>query len=288
MSWYLYEEHQNSLLVAQWQAHESLNKDLVFRRWATGHGGVYVPATRETPPNPYLSHVAEHDVKTPSGRLLTLINPEYMLRQVQEFGQKQYGPKGHLTSLNPINPRNVPDSWEAEALRAFERGKIEVSSLDTKDGESYLRVMLPFIPERGCLKCHAAQGYKEGDIRGGISVTVPFAFIRTIKRSSNYSAIIGHIVLWMLGMVGITVGGRRIGNHIRERDLSEEALRESNERFQNAFEHAAIGMALVTPDTRFLRVNRALCNLTGYHAVDYRYPVQFSNYAPLCPRQILF
>jgi PAS domain S-box-containing protein len=57
---------------------------------------------------------------------------------------------------------------------------------------------------------------------------------------------------------------RRIGKHIRERDLSEEALRESNERFQNAFEHAAIGMALVATDGHWLRVNRALCDLIGY------------------------
>lgn len=34
--------------------------------------------------------------------------------------------------------------------------------------------------------------------------------------------------------------------------------------FQNAFEHAAIGMALVAPDGRWLRVNRSICELTGY------------------------
>lgn len=34
--------------------------------------------------------------------------------------------------------------------------------------------------------------------------------------------------------------------------------------FQNAFEHAAIGMALVAQDGRWLRVNRSLCEITGY------------------------
>jgi diguanylate cyclase (GGDEF)-like protein/PAS domain S-box-containing protein len=43
-----------------------------------------------------------------------------------------------------------------------------------------------------------------------------------------------------------------------------EALRESEERFYSAFEHAAIGMALVAPDGRWLKVNRALCELIGY------------------------
>lgn len=34
--------------------------------------------------------------------------------------------------------------------------------------------------------------------------------------------------------------------------------------FQNAFEHAAIGMALVAPDGKWLRVNRSICDITGY------------------------
>jgi PAS domain S-box-containing protein len=229
LSWYLYEEHKHTLLEAQGRARENIAKDLVFRSWATSHGGVYVPATEETPPNPYLSHVPERDVKTPSGRLLTLINPAYMMRLLHEFGQEQYDIRGHITSLNPLNPRNVPDSWEAEALRAFERGKTEVSSVETKDGKSYLRLMRPLITERGCLKCHAAQGYKEGDIRGGISVSVPFASILAIERASYYSAIIGYIVMWVLGLVGMVLAGRRIGKHIRERELHEEALRQDSD-----------------------------------------------------------
>src|SRR5476649_2970299 len=33
---------------------------------------------------------------------------------------------------------------------------------------------------------------------------------------------------------------------------------------QAAFEHAAIGMGLTNPEGGWLRVNRALCDLTGY------------------------
>src|SRR3984893_7133248 len=34
--------------------------------------------------------------------------------------------------------------------------------------------------------------------------------------------------------------------------------------FQSAFEFAAIGMALVSPEGKWLRVNRAICEITGY------------------------
>jgi diguanylate cyclase (GGDEF)-like protein/PAS domain S-box-containing protein len=49
-----------------------------------------------------------------------------------------------------------------------------------------------------------------------------------------------------------------------ERRLLEVQLRESEQRFLGAFQHAAIGMALVYPDGHFLRVNTAVCQMLGY------------------------
>jgi PAS domain S-box-containing protein len=45
---------------------------------------------------------------------------------------------------------------------------------------------------------------------------------------------------------------------------AEDALRQSEERFRGAFDNAPIGMALVAPDGRWLRVNPALCEMLGY------------------------
>jgi diguanylate cyclase (GGDEF)-like protein/PAS domain S-box-containing protein len=51
---------------------------------------------------------------------------------------------------------------------------------------------------------------------------------------------------------------------ITQRRDTENALREAEERFRRAFEDAPIGMALVAPDGRFLRVNKTLCEFTGW------------------------
>lgn len=52
---------------------------------------------------------------------------------------------------------------------------------------------------------------------------------------------------------------------ITARHVLETQLRESEQRFYGAFQHAPIGMALVTNEGQMLRVNDALCQMLGYN-----------------------
>ena len=98
--WNVYQSRQRIIDVARIQARNSFIKDVIYRRWNADHGGVYVPVTDKTPSNPYLK-VSERDITTPSGIVLTLMNPAYMTRQIHELTVKTYGIHGHITSLNP-------------------------------------------------------------------------------------------------------------------------------------------------------------------------------------------
>ena len=170
--WNIYDGRQETFSLARIQALIGFKRDVAYRLWNTQHGGVYVPVSEKTVPNPYLD-TPDRDVTTLSGLHLTLVNPAYMTRQVHELSEKEFGIHGHITSLNPIRPENAPDPWETQALQAFERGEKEVSSVEDFKGEPHLRLMRPLVTEKGCLKCHGSPGYKEGDIRGGISVSIP-------------------------------------------------------------------------------------------------------------------
>jgi PAS domain S-box-containing protein len=67
---------------------------------------------------------------------------------------------------------------------------------------------------------------------------------------------------YMLSLLGGTLGSA-LGKHI-----ALEELRRSEETFRCAMENASIGMALVKPGGRFLKVNAALCELLGYEEVE--------------------
>ena len=142
LTWNISEIRDASLKLAIIQARESFNKDVLYRRWNAMHGGVYVPVTGETEPNSYLE-VPNRDIAIGDDRVLTLINPAYMTRQVYELMSSQAGISGHITSLDPIRPENAPDAWEATALETFEKGVQEVSSIEMVAAEEHLRLMRP-------------------------------------------------------------------------------------------------------------------------------------------------
>lgn len=218
----------------------SWEKDLIYRRWNANHGGVYALVNPATPPNLYLADLPERDLLTPSGRQLTLINPAYMTRQAYELTYQAFKVRGHITSLKPLRKENVPDPWETSALKAFEQGIDEVSSVENLEGQPYLRMMRPFRTEKGCLKCHAQQGYQEGDIRGGLSVSIPMAPLWEIGRKYQFIIWISHILIWLVGMAGITWGSEKLGRSLEEQSRGAKEREELIVELQKAMEQVKV------------------------------------------------
>jgi len=63
---------------------------------------------------------------------------------------------------------------------------------------------------------------------------------------------------------GQYTGYRGTTQDVTDLKLAQDARRESEERFRATFEQAAVGIAHVDTEGRFLRVNRRLCDIVGY------------------------
>ena len=226
--WYLANQRANYSEMARNYARATHEKDLIYRRWNASHGGVYTLVTEKNQPNPYLV-AKEREVVTPSGRVLTLVNPAYMTRQVHELAENANAIRAHITSLQPLNPKNTPDAWETQALEAFADGTTEVSKVFDEGGEPIVRLMRPLLVEHGCLKCHGDQGYRLGDVRGGISVSVPVGEVKMGLAHQTRIALAGYALCCCSGLIGIGCAGWWFAQNLAERKRWEQSLRSATE-----------------------------------------------------------
>jgi signal transduction histidine kinase/CheY-like chemotaxis protein len=194
------------------------------RLWNARHGGVYVPITQTTQPNPYLD-IEDRDVTTLKGVHMTKINPAFMTRQIAEIAEQENSIHYHITSLKPIRPANNGDAWEKKALHRFENGEKEIFVFS--EDASQFRYMAPLPVKKACLKCHAKQGYKLGEVRGGISVTIPAKeYIQAIQLSSNNFKLI-HIIVLVFGLALFY-----LLNHFR--DTHDLRMKQKNRELEQA------------------------------------------------------
>ena len=205
------------------------DNDLSFRAWATDHGGVYVPITPRTEPNPFLSHLDNRDITTTKGMELTLLNPAYIMRQAYQVRLDNTGVRNRLTSLDPINPINTPDAWEREALMMIKNDNDinEVHAIASFDQVPSIRLLKPFYIEEGCLQCHSHQGYQIGDLRGAISATTPLAPYNSLIQTRRLSLLPGYGLIWIIGLIGIYSAVSRIqasSLELKDREARSRAM----------------------------------------------------------------
>ncbi len=157
---------------------------LITRQWNSNHNSVYVKQHDGLQVNPYLK---QNHLITKNNELLIRINPAWMTRQISELLNKNSDYMYKITSLQPINPNNAPDNFERIALNYFEKNKD--TKYFTKFSDNKFNFMGALKVKPSCLSCHAEQGYKVGDIRGGLRISIPLdaynVNISQIKHRTN-------------------------------------------------------------------------------------------------------
>ena len=253
--WNVLQLQDQAEYLATVEARANWDKDLAFRRWATRHGGLYVRPDERTPPNPYLAHLPERDVVTSDGMKLTLMNPAYMMRQMTDEFEEMYGIKGSITARTLLNPINKADPWELKALKRFDQGESEIVEVTELNDEPHLRLMRPMVMRKGCVKCHGDLGLKEGDIHGGVSVSIPLAPYRAVAEKNAWQIAGSHGGIWLLGLMGISYIVQRGRRFEDERAHHEQAIK-----------NIATGVSTATGDTFFCNMVE---HIAGIFNADY-------------------
>jgi diguanylate cyclase (GGDEF)-like protein len=258
----------NRLLLDSLRQQAASYYDLIVRvrRWNAGYGGVYVEKKVGMEANPYLREVGvAAEKETVDGSILLLKNPALMTREISRIRSDFNDINFHITSLQLLNRENAPDAFEQRALKMFVDGESEVWELERRDSGPVFRYMAPLLFEQSCNKCHFKFKYNLGDIRGGISVSIPFAKTEA-EMALNRLAIVGLSLLTLALLLGSTYV---MLNHLGEKlDATQKALLEAsirddltglhnrrylmarlNEEFERARRHGtALGLLMIDVD----------------------------------------
>ena len=262
LGWNLRLQDQRSEELAISTLRAAFSKDQAFRLWAARYGGVYVKLDSGVKPNPYLAHIGDRDLTATDGTELTLLNPASMLSQVMNEYAALYGITGRIVGQIALNPADLPDPWEDRAIEAFKQGVEEVTETLLIDGEPHLRLMRPMIMGPTCLKCHGHLGFKVGDVRGGVGVSMPLKSYREGAQRGRHVLMGSHFLFWFVGLLIILMIYR-----LARQNLSEQ-LRQNTEQelASHVIDDSVQGILITDAAGRIQRVNKMFTQITGFSA----------------------
>lgn len=178
-----------------------------------------------------------------TGRIIDEFTPRFPIEDFPSFVRFQVDPVKDLTLYPIVQLGNVnPARWQRmhEHLKALGFVSREIR-MDT----------FIYDPAR------QEQRFVARLIKVGIAIAV-VAFLVAVLA-----------VIWIHTLrKAVAVRTLSLNNEIKEREQTETAMRESEERFRRTFDKAPIGAAMVDLEYGFIRVNEALCRMTGYSEAE--------------------
>jgi diguanylate cyclase (GGDEF)-like protein len=228
------------------------------RKWNASYGGVYVYGDDKIEPNPYLKN--NHIFDKNDNRMIK-INPAWMTRQLSEIENiENFSFK--IVSRNPLNKKNIANQFEKSGLDILEKesGKKYYYNFDTTNKE------FKFIGElrvaKACMPCHKEQGYKIGDLRGGISIYKDISSqieqIDNINQKRDIVSIVSVLISLLIIYLTIKIFDSNKKLHKKVKERTKELEEKSNylERVKNSNNDILIvtnGESLKDGNLAFLR-----------------------------------
>lgn len=184
ITFYQMSSYQDQLIVSQarQQARILAQQVILTRKWISDHQGVYLVEQPGMELNPYLENPV---IIGRDNKRYVLYNPAKVTRALSEYTDNQELWKFRVTSLKPLSPDNTPDDFEKVGLKEFEAGSLEYSAIESQGKTRTFRYMQALEVKPSCLGCHDSQGYRVGDIQGGLSFEIPMKEFDEARAKNN-------------------------------------------------------------------------------------------------------
>ena len=255
-------ELQKQILVKQAQTH--FQDQVNTRKWNATYGGVYVKPLPGQKPNPYLKN---NILKVDENLTLIKINPAWMTRQLSEIADiKDFSFR--ITSLIPINPNNKVTSFEKRALKYIETtNNKEYYELGENAKFNYMGAL---VTTKACLPCHKHQGYKLGDIRGGISIALDSTEYDSVTLSiKNRSMILKVFVVFFLLSITLLIykqlkHSEKLQNEVNRRTNEIESTKQL---LQQIIDTNA-SFIVLADGKNVIYANKTILECAGYSSVN--------------------
>jgi diguanylate cyclase (GGDEF)-like protein len=256
-------EVQKNILLKQAQTHyfDQINT----RKWNATYGGLYVKPKENQKPNKYLK---DNVLKVDDKLTLIKINPAWMTRQLSEqLHNKNF--HFRITSLNPINPHNKATAFEKRALEYIEQNnKVQYYEIDSNNKK--FNYMGALKVEKACMPCHAKQGYKIGDIRGGISVSLDSSGYEKLVLDIKQRAIVVKSLgmFFLLSLLILILNQFRSNEKLRKEVKKQTKEIASTKQLLQKTLDADLSMLLLRDDNGLIFMNKTLLDFIGFNTQE--------------------
>lgn len=173
--------------------------------------------------------------------------------------------KGRLVSLKPKQPENTPDQWEKSVLEQESDVKGRISAVMDVDGRRTVRVLLPLIATKSCMTCHSTQGFTEGEIMGGVSLSYPARALLSSVSEVRWEGLWARILVALVLLVCLFSFSGHLVRRLRERSRE---LAGTEHKMDLIFSSINEGIINVEANGRVGLINAAALEMLGYTSHD--------------------
>ncbi len=209
------------------QARAFFDQILTTRAWNASHGGVYVPITgrdlaQSLSPRPRSRSFDRGREKADQDKPCLYDQADFRDCRRSQRGAFPY----HQPAADPARKCRRCMGTRRPSVPSRPRARRSWRNSMAQTAEVNFRYMAPLWVEKSCLPCHQEQGYKVGDRRGGISITIPAKKMLQLHRRHILGMGFAYLTIWLLGLTRI---GRRVSTVEEERRTARGAHRRSPE-----------------------------------------------------------